>query len=147
LALALQVQQTTNELSDAVGRIIDLQHQIDERVDHTKKQSYSARIDSVAAPLRRQLEAIRDSLVEVHSHADQITLHYPIRLYNMLLSLAGMVQSSQSAPTKQVGEVYRDLAAQVGRHIARLRALEANDVAAFNRMMRELEVPAVVTGK
>ena len=147
LALALQVQQVTNELSDAVGGIIDLQHQIDERVEHAKKQSYSARIDSAATPLRRKLEAIRDSLVEVHSHADQITLHYPIRLYNMLLSLAGMVQSSQSAPTKQEVEVYRDLAMQVARHVTRLRALETNDVAAFNRMMRDLDVPAVVTGK
>ena len=147
LALALQVQQTTNELSDAVGRIIDLQHQLDERIDHAKKQSYAARIDSAAAPIKRRLDTIRDSLVEVHSHADQITLHYPIRLYNMLLSLAGMVQSSQSAPTKQEGEVYRDLSAQVARQIAQLRALETNEVAAFNRMMRELDVPAVVTGK
>ena len=65
----------------------------------------------------------------------------------MLLSLAGMVQSSQSAPTKQEGEVYRDLAMQVARHVTRLRALETNDVAAFNRMMRDLDVPAVVTGK
>ena len=58
-------------------------------VEHAKKQAYSTRIDSAAKPLRRKLEAIRDSLVEVHSHSDQITLHYPIRLYNMLLSLAG----------------------------------------------------------
>jgi hypothetical protein len=35
----------------------------------------------------------------------------------------------------------------VSRHVSALRALETNDVAAFNRMMRELEVPAVVTGR
>jgi hypothetical protein len=147
VALALQVQQTTNELSDAVGRILDLEHQIDERVDHVKKQTYAARIGAAATPLRQKLEAIRDSLVEVHSHVDQITLHYPIRLYNMLLSLADMVQSAEGAPTKQEGEVYRDIAAQVTRQIAQLRTLETTDVVAFNRMMRELDVPAVVTGK
>jgi hypothetical protein len=146
VALALQVQQTTNELSDAVGRIIDLEHQIDERVDHAKKQAYASRIGSAATPLRQKLEVIRDSLVEVHSHADQITLHYPIRLYNMLLSLADMVQSADGAPTKQEADVYRDIAAQVTRHVAQLRSLESNDVAAFNRMMKELDVPAVVTG-
>jgi photosystem II stability/assembly factor-like uncharacterized protein len=147
VALALQVQETTNALSDAVGRVLDLEHQLDERVDHSKKQTYAARLGAFATPLRSKLEAIRDSLVEVHSHVDQITLHYPIRLYNMLLSLADMVQSAEGAPTKQEGEVYRDIAAQVSRHIAQLRALEANDVVAFNRMMRELDVPAVVTGK
>jgi hypothetical protein len=147
IALALQVQQTTNELSDAVGRILDLEHQLDERVDHSKTQSYAARITGAVTPLHQKLEVIRDSLVEVHSHADQITLHYPIRLYNMLLSLADMVQSAEGAPTKQEGDVYRDIAAQVSRHIAQLRALESNEIVAFNRMMRELDVPAVVTGK
>ena len=147
VALALQVQQTTNELSDAVTRILDIEHQIDERVDHAKKEPYASRIASVAASLRQKLETVRDSLVEVHSHADQITLHYPIRLYNMLLSLADMVQSAEGAPTKQEGEIYREIAAQVNRQIAQLRALESTDVAAFNRMMRELDVPAVVTGK
>jgi len=147
LALALQVQQTTNELSDAVSRILDLEHQLDERIEQTKKQTYAARLGVAATPLRQKLEVIRDSLVEIHSHADQITLHYPIRLYNMLLSLADMVQSAEGAPTRQQGEVYRDIAAQVDRHLARLRSLEANDVVAFNRMMRELEVPALVTGK
>ena len=96
---------------------------------------------------REKLEALRDSLVEIHSHADQITLHYPIRYYNMLLSLADMVQSADGAPTKQEGDVYRDIAAQVDRHIAQLRALETTEVVAFNRMMRELDVPAVVTGR
>jgi photosystem II stability/assembly factor-like uncharacterized protein len=147
IALAVQVQQTTNELSDAVGRIVDLERQIGERVEHAKNQTYATRVVGAATPLRQKLEAIRDSLVEVHSHVDQITLHYPIRLYNMLLSLADMVQSADGAPTKQEGEVYRTIAAQVERHIAQLRSLETNDVVAFNRMMRELDVPAVVTGK
>ena len=147
LALALQVQQTTNELSDAVQRILDLEHQLTERVEQTRKQTYAKRLAAAATPLHQKLEAIRDSLVEIHSHADQITLHYPIRLYNMLLSLADMVQSAEGAPTKQEGEVYRDVAAQVGRHLGQLRSLEANDVAAFNRIMRELEVPALVTGR
>jgi hypothetical protein len=81
--------------------------------------------------------------VEVHAHADEITLHYPIRLYNMLLSLADMVQSADGAPTKQEADIYRDLAAKVDIQLARLRGIERGDLAALNRLMRELEVPAV----
>jgi hypothetical protein len=147
LALALQVQQTTNDLSDAVTRILDLEHQLDERIDVTRKQSYAGRLSASATPIRQKLEAVRDSLIEIHSHADQITLHYPIRLYNMLLSLADMVQSAEGAPTVQEGVVYRDLAAQVQRQLAQLRTIESSDIVAFNRLMRELEVPALVTGK
>ena len=144
LVLALQVQAKTNELSDAVTRILDIEAALDSRASDTKGQSYGARVAGAVKPVRERLEAIRDSLVEVHSHADQITLHYPIRYYNMLLSLAGMVQSADAGPTAQESAVYQDIAPKVDAQLARLRGLEGSDLAAFNTLLRELNVPAVV---
>jgi len=144
LKLALDVQMKTNELSDAVQRILSIERALDERTAAGKGQSYAKRIADAAKPLHDKLEAVRDSLVEIHSHADQITLHYPVRYYNMLLSLAGMVQSADMAPTQQEGAIYRDIAPKVDAQIARLRGLEAGDLAAFNALMRELNVPAVL---
>lgn len=144
LALALQVQAKTNDLSDAVKRILEIEHALAERTGAAKGQSYDKRLSDAAKPLHEKLEAVRDSLVEIHSHADEITLHYPIRYYNMLLSLAGMVQSADAAPTEQEGAIYRDVAPKVDAQIARLRAIEGTDLAAFNTLMRELNVPAIV---
>ncbi|MDB4874782.1 MAG: repeat-containing glycosyl hydrolase [Gemmatimonadetes bacterium] len=143
LVLALQVQTKTNELSDAVQRILDVEHALDERTTAAKGQAYAKRVTDAAKPLRTRLEAIRDSLVEIHSHADQITLHYPVRYYNMLLSLAGMVQSADAAPTAQEGAIYRDIAPKVDQNIGRLRAIESNELAAFNALLKELNVPGV----
>ena len=143
VALALRVQSKTNELSDAVQRIIDIERALDDRTAAGKGQSYAKRVTDAAKPIRDKLEAIRDSLVEIHSHADEITLHYPVRYYNMLLSLAGMVQSADAAPTAQESTVFGDIAPQVDHQIARLRALESTDVAAFNALLRELNVQAV----
>ena len=39
--------------------------------------------------------------------------------------------------------MFRDLGSKVDAQLDRLRALEAGDLAAFNAMMRELNVPAV----
>ena len=144
LVLALQVQGKTNELSDAVQRILDIEHALDNRVADTKKEGYAKRVADAVKPLHDKLEALRDSLVEIHSHADEITLHYPIRYYNMLLSLAEMVQSADAAPTTQEGEIYRDISAKVDVQLGRLRALQGTDLVAFNTLMRELNVPAVV---
>jgi hypothetical protein len=144
LALALQVQAKTNELSDAVKRIADIERALGERAGAAKGQPYETRVGDAVKPLHDKLEALRDSLVEIHSHADEITLHYPIRYYNMLLSLAGMVQSADAAPTAQEGEIYRGIAPKVDAQLARLRALEGTDLAAFNTLMRELNVPAIV---
>jgi photosystem II stability/assembly factor-like uncharacterized protein len=143
LALALQVQAKTNELTDAVDRILTIDRALDNRTSAAKGQSYSKRLADAAKPIHDKLEAIRDSLVEIHSHADQITLHYPVRYYNMLLSLAGMVQSADAAPTAQEGGIYRDLAPKVDAQITRLRAIESGDLTAFNALLRELNVPWV----
>jgi hypothetical protein len=144
VALSLQVQAKTNELSDAVERIIELEHALDSRVGDTKGQSYAKRVADAVKPIHDRLEAVRDSLVEIHSHADEITLHYPIRYYNMLLSLAGMVQSADAGPTAQEGAIYRDIAPKVDQQLARLRNIEATDLTTFNNLMKELNVPAVM---
>jgi hypothetical protein len=138
------VQTKTNELSDAVERILDLEHALDARVSDTKGQTYAKRVADAVKPIHDRLEAVRDSLVEIHSHADEITLHYPIRYYNMLLSLAGMVQSADAGPTSQEGAIYRDIAPKVDQQLSRLRGIEAADVTAFNNLMKELNVPAVM---
>ena len=143
LTLALAVQAKTNEISDAAKRILDLEHALDDRATAAKGQSYEKRVGDAVKPIHTALESIRDSLVEIHSHADEITLHYPIRYYNMLLSLAGMVQSADAGPTKQEGAILADLRPKIDSHLARLRSLEATDIAAFNNLLKELNVPAI----
>jgi len=64
----------------------------------------------------------------------------------MLLSLAGMVQSADAAPTAQEGAIYRDIAPRVDAQIGRLHSIESTDLAAFNALMKELNVPAIVVG-
>ncbi|AHG93559.1 BNR repeat-containing glycosyl hydrolase (plasmid) [Gemmatirosa kalamazoonensis] len=133
----------TNELVDAVSRIESMQRQLDARVSQTAKQSYASRVSAPARSLRARLEAIRAALADVHSEADQITLHYPVRPYNQLLNVNRMAQSFDKGPTTQSQAVLRDLGAQVDAQLERLRALEAGDLSAFNRLMKELDVPAV----
>ena len=79
----------------------------------------------------------------MHSRSNQITLHYPVKLYNQLLNVNRMAQSFDRGPTTQSEAVYRDLAGRVDAQLGRLRALEASDVAAFNRLLKELDVPGV----
>jgi photosystem II stability/assembly factor-like uncharacterized protein len=134
----------TNELADEVRGIERMQQELDARIEQTKGQPAGARVAAAARPIRARLEAIRAELIEVHSQADQSTLHYPVRLYNQLLNVNRMVQSFDRAPTEQSTAVFGDLAGKVDAQLGRLRALETGDIAAFNRLLRELEVPAVM---
>ena len=138
-----QVVAKINQLADQVRRIEAMQKQIADRESQSKGQPYATRISAAGGPLTARLEAIRAELADVHSQADQITLHYPVKLYNQLLNVNRMGQSFDRAPTEQSHAVFRDLSGKVDAQLDRLRALESGELTAFNAMMRELNVPAV----
>ncbi len=141
--LASRTVATINRISDQVGRIATMQQQLSARATQAKGQSYAERVAAQATTLKGRLEAIRSELADVHSEADQITLHYPVKLYNQLLNVNRMAQSFDRGPTEQSERVYRDLAGKVDALLGRLRALEGGELGAFNQMLRELNVPAV----
>lgn len=120
-----------------------MEKQLDQRVEQVKKAPYASRVSAAAKPLRAKLEAIREELVEVHSHADEITLHYPVKLYNMMLTLNVQLITGDNAPTQSQLESLKDLSGKVDAQLQKLRELENGDVGAFNRLMKELDVPAV----
>ena len=55
-----------------------------------------------------------------------------------------MVESSDNAPTLQSTQVFEDLASQVNKQLETLKKLTNSDLAAFNRLAREQNVPAVI---
>jgi photosystem II stability/assembly factor-like uncharacterized protein len=141
--LASRTVAKINDVTDAVERIGKVQKALSERASQVKGAPYAKRVDSAATSLKGRLEAIRAQLADVHSEADQITLHYPVRPYNQLLNVNRMAQSFERGPTEQAGRIYQALADQVDALIARERGIESQDVQAFNAMLRQLDVPAV----
>jgi photosystem II stability/assembly factor-like uncharacterized protein/outer membrane murein-binding lipoprotein Lpp len=141
--LASRTVAKINEIGVTVSRVEALQGQLSARATQVKGQAYAARVDSAASSLRGRLEAIRSQLADVHSEADQITLHYPVRPYNQLLNVNRMAQSFERGPTEQAEAIFQELGGKVDAQIQRLRLLEAGDLSQFNLMLKELNVPAV----
>ena len=55
-----------------------------------------------------------------------------------------MVESSDDAPTAQSNMVYEDLASQVNAQLNTLKQLTTTDLAAFNKLVRDENIPAIV---
>jgi hypothetical protein len=132
-----------NEVADAARHIADVKRALEARVAAAKGQPYARQVTDAARPVIDSLEAVRAELVDVHSQVDQITLHYPVKVYNQLLNVNRMAQSFDRAPTEQAHAVLRELGAQVDALVGRMRALERNEVEAFNRLVAGLPMPAV----
>ena len=56
----------------------------------------------------------------------------------------GVVASADWAPTKQSYKVLDDLSARLDRQAGALQGVIAEDLAAFVRLVEEMEIPAVV---
>jgi hypothetical protein len=141
--LGMKVRGRLGDIVDAFTRIEDLQQQIDVRVQQSSEQAYAQRVKDAAKPVRDQLEVVRTELVDWYNHDDQATLHFPIKLYNMMLSLNSQVLGQDAAPTKQHGEILEDLGGKVDVQLQRLQQLEANEIKALNRLLQELGLPPV----
>ncbi len=140
---SIKVRDRITALTESVTRIEDAQAQIDQRTAQSGDQPFAKKVSEAAKPLRGKFEGLRGELYEVGCHVDECTLDMPIRIYNMLLSINAQIQQGDYGPTKQHGEVSDELAAKLGVTLQKLLKLENEDLADFNKLLKELGLPAV----
>jgi photosystem II stability/assembly factor-like uncharacterized protein len=139
LSLSLQVRDKLTETNDAVVRIRALRRQLEE---YEKRDS--KKVADAAKALAAKLTAVEENLYQTKNRASEDPLNYPIKLNNKLAHVLLVVQSSDNQPTQQSYMVYEDLATQVNAELKKLSTLMTADLATFNKLIRDENVPAVV---
>ena len=109
--------------------------------DRAKGSDAEKAIQEAADALSKKLTAVEEALYQTKNRASQDPLNYPIRLNNKLAALGGTVGSADAAPTAQSYAVYDELADEDRRRARDPRRVLADDVPAFNRLVREKEDP------
>ena len=142
-ALEMRVHDAIDSLTASVEHIQTLQKQLDDRVAQTASEPYAKKVADAAKPLREKLETVRAAMAEVNSHVDEITLVYPVRIYNQLLTMNAMVQGSDDPPTSGMLMSMDDLAKQLQVQRDALAQIEKTEVAAFNAMVAAQKVPGI----
>ena len=89
------------------------------------------------------LGGVEDAIYQTKLRASEDALNFPIRLNNKLGSLLGTVNGSDTAPTQQSYEVFKELSAQLQIQLDKLQKIETDDVSAFNQLVREQNIPAI----
>jgi photosystem II stability/assembly factor-like uncharacterized protein len=139
LSLALQIRDKLSETNAGVIRIREVRRQLEE---------YTKRDDKVIADqakaLIEKLTAIEEELYQTKNRASEDPLNFPIKLNNKLAYVLGTVENSESQPTMQSYMVYEDLAPNVNAQLKALNRLLTENVAAFNKAVRDANEPAVL---
>ena len=95
-------------------------------------------------PLKEKLAAIEEQLIQVKAKTRQDTLNHPAKLNVKLSALTGVVASADAAPTEQAYQVFDFLSECIESELKRLQECIDTDLAAFNRLIREADLPSVM---
>jgi photosystem II stability/assembly factor-like uncharacterized protein len=147
--------QLTTKLSQThhtINRIHRLQRQLKEwskRAEVMESNTASKdtapkdQITEAAKTLEEKLKAIENALIQTAEETPADRLRHPVGLNAKLGGLISVVAIADAAPPRQAYDVFEHLAAQVDTQVAQLTALEQDEIAAFNELVRQAELPAL----
>ena len=144
--LLLRISGRVSAANDAVRRIREVREQLDGAATRARGLPGDAgrRIAQQADSIKGRLAAVEEQIYQVKNRSSQDPLNYPIRLNNKIASLAGVVGGAEAAPTAQSVQVFDDLSAALQVQLDRLKAVLDADIPAFNRLVKESDVPAII---
>ena len=140
--LALQLRDKLSETNQGVIRIREVRKQLE---DYTKRDD--KRVADAAKSLITKLTAVEEELYQTKNRASEDPLNYPIKLNNKLAHLLMVVAGGDYPPTQQSYMVYEDLATRVNAQLKALNTLMTSDLAAFNKLIHDSNIPAVEATK
>jgi photosystem II stability/assembly factor-like uncharacterized protein len=144
LELGLKIRDKLTETHTAIIQIRDVRKQVEDLLKRVAGQPNFKVLNDAGTALNKNLTAIEETLYQTKNQSSQDPLNFPIRLNNKLAALAGVVGSAEAAPTAQSYAVYDEVVAQINAELQRLARIMQTDVPAFNQLVRDQNIPAVV---
>ena len=141
-AFLSEVKEKFNETQKAIKEIRSLRTQINSFVGLQGKE-IPKEVKQAADSINKKMAAIEETLYQTKARSSQDVLNYPIRLNDKLSGIFDVAGSGNFAPSRQVQDVYRDLASQIDLQLARLNEIKQADIAAFNELIRQKALPVI----
>jgi len=140
--LATEIRDKLSQANSTVVKIRDLKSQIGDRLGKLDAKRDRTTI-AMGQGLVTKLTEVEGEIYQYRNQSSQDPLNYPIKLNNKLAALKGVVESADGRPTEQSYAVFKDLSARLDAELARLEAVQATDLAAFNKLAAAAKLPPV----
>lgn len=144
LALLLQIRDKLTETHEAILTVRDVRKQVEDAAARYRDLPAGKEIGESAKALATKLTAVEEELYQTKLQSSQDPLNYPIRLNNKLAALGGIVGSADTAPTDQSYQLHEELTSKINVQLRTLEGLLKADLEAFNRLVKDKNVPAVL---
>ena len=142
--LLLKLRDKVSETNSALNTLNSLSKQVDEWEQRAKGHASHDTLTAQGKLIKEKLKAVENELIQPKAKDQLDTLDMPMKLNAKLISLAGVVSSADAAPTRSAYQVFELLSQRVESQFQQLRGIIADDVAAFNKLVQEAKLLAVI---
>jgi len=142
--LLSEIRDKLSETHAAIVGLRDVREQVEAWVKRTEGRPVGESVADAAKAITEKLGEIEQELVEQRVTTQLDMVHFPTRLNAKLAALPSVVSSADAAPTRQSHDVFADLSARIDQQLERWRDALEVDVAGFNALVRDAELPAVL---
>ena len=127
----------------AIGHIRDVRGQLKDLTDRLPAEDRLKPIREQAKTIDSLMTQVEQALYQTKNRSSQDPLNFPVRLNDKLGNLMELASDGDFPPTNQMVEVQTMLFGLIDAELARWAAIQANELPAFNRLVRESGVDVV----
>jgi hypothetical protein len=140
------ISDDMNGVVDSINQIESIRAQLSVLEAEVSKDQDGAALRTAAEQLNARLMEVEDRLMKLKSTGrGQDGVRFSNQLVEKLNYLATEVESSDDKPTTQQVAVHDELREQTATYKQRLKLLLGKEVADFNTLLRQKNVPNIVT--
>jgi hypothetical protein len=143
----ITVRDKVTETHKAIKDIRSAREQMNDLMGKIKGDDQYKEVAESGKALLEKMTTIEEALYQTKNRSGQDPLNFPIRLNNKLAALSGVVGSGHYAPTAQSETVRVELTKQIDDELAKLKSIMDNDLPAFNNLVKQKSVDAIVIKK
>ena len=149
--LALEVQDSLNNIYDAIRKLRSVRKQVQSLASNAQKAGHdNPEIKTLANTIKSDLTNIEEELIQVKNESRQDPLNFPPKLKSQYAFLYGYVNGTSDMfrgpipPTDVVRERLSELNGEWEKTLNRLQKVMNEEVAQFNRLVDDLGEPVFV---
>jgi photosystem II stability/assembly factor-like uncharacterized protein len=136
----MSVHDKLSQVNEQIGRIRDVRKAL---TDAKKRAGDNKAVADAANDLDKKMTAVEEALYQTKNRSSQDPLNFPIKLNDKLAGVGDSAAAGAFAPTAQQVAVRDQLVVQIDAELVKLKAIWDADLPAFNKLVRDQNVPAV----
>jgi photosystem II stability/assembly factor-like uncharacterized protein len=140
-----EVLAKVSETHVAIKKIRQARDQINRAIDPVKDQKEAMKdVLDKAKAIQDAMKTIEETLYQTKNRSGQDPLNFPIRLNNKLAHLNSLAGAGNSRPTDQMIAFKNEITAEIDKHLEALNKIFREDIPAFNALVKQKNIDAVI---